>query len=155
MSKPLVIAGNLVDAKNVAAHKCVRLSIDVPAELGAEIVKTFGWPTMAEPVSVAVARLNGALDNVEPIDEPRPRRQWSQLPLVQQAAMRCNEPAFQRFMFESGLAADLGEQGTIAGVRSHCGVPSRSHITLSSKAGRLWQDLEISYQNWLAGRDAA
>ena len=33
MTAPIVFSGSLVDARNVAAHKCFRLSIDIPAEL--------------------------------------------------------------------------------------------------------------------------
>ncbi len=56
--RPAVIAGNLVDAKNVNTHKVFRLVIDVPAEHAVRVIEAFGWPTMAAPVPVAVARLS-------------------------------------------------------------------------------------------------
>jgi hypothetical protein len=58
MQDAAVISGSLVDAKNVNTHKVMRLIIDVPAENALKVIAAFGWPTMVNPVSVAVARLN-------------------------------------------------------------------------------------------------
>jgi hypothetical protein len=58
MTDAAIIAGSLVDAKNVNTHKVMRLIIDVPAENALKVIAAFGWPTMVDPVPVAVARLN-------------------------------------------------------------------------------------------------
>ena len=71
MTDAAIIAGSLVDAKNVNSHKCMRLIIDVPAENALKVIAAFGWPTMVNPVSVAVARLEeGARRSVaDPAEE--------------------------------------------------------------------------------------
>ena len=61
MTKPAAIIGSLVDARNVATHKCLRLVIDVPAEQAEHIISVLGWPTQVNPIPVAVARLNPEL----------------------------------------------------------------------------------------------
>jgi hypothetical protein len=58
MNAPVAITGSLVDLKNIALHKCVRLSIDVPSELEQRVIASFGWPTMQNPVLVAIARID-------------------------------------------------------------------------------------------------
>lgn len=66
MTDAAIIAGALVDMKNVSTHKCMRLIIDVPAENALKVIAAFGWPTMVNPVSVAVARLR---ENANELDE--------------------------------------------------------------------------------------
>src|SRR5262245_3378856 len=57
MTDACIIAGQLVDAKNVGVHKSLRLIIDVPQEKAMEVIEKLGWPTMATPIPVAIARL--------------------------------------------------------------------------------------------------
>ena len=57
MNKPAAIMGSLVDARNVATHKCLRLVIDVPAEQAEHIISVLGWPTQVNPIPVAVGRV--------------------------------------------------------------------------------------------------
>ena len=57
MNDAAVIGGSLVDVKNFNTDKSVRLVIDVPAELALRVIEIFGWPTRADPIPVAVARL--------------------------------------------------------------------------------------------------
>ena len=49
MNKPAAIAANLVDVRNIAAHKCVRLEIHVPVEQAGMVMDAFGWPTAVNP----------------------------------------------------------------------------------------------------------
>lgn len=57
MSKTSAIDAYLVDVKNVNTHKVVELKIHVPQERAMEVFELFGWPTMVNPVSIAIARL--------------------------------------------------------------------------------------------------
>jgi len=52
------IGATLVGIKNVAIHKSVALTIHVPQERAMEVINMFGWPTMVDPIHVAVARLD-------------------------------------------------------------------------------------------------
>ena len=145
MDKPAAIMGQLVDAKNVNAHKCVRLSIDVPSEHAPMVLAAFGWPTMADPIPVAIARLAGPLEAA--MSEPEPKS------YAQQAAIMGAEPAFWLFMreakaFTTGNADDAAED-----IRFWCHVASRSDLREGTKAGNRFRDLRAEYQNWLEGRD--
>lgn len=165
MSQPAAIAGSLVDAKNIAVHKTVRLSIDIPAEQGAAVIAAFGWPTMAAPVAVAVARLNTGKEVVPDIRQGQAlaespdgrnkngageKRSWSDLSLAQQAGIRCAEVAFQKFLRETGDMQSCNTADDAATyVRFICGVGSRREIENSLAARTKWQDLETRYQVWL------
>lgn len=156
MTNPVAIVGQLVDAKNIAVHKSMRLSIDVPAERGAEIVKLFGWPTMAAPVPVAVARLAEA-PQIEATPEPPPaanghgKRPWRELSAPQQAGIRCDDPKFWQFLREEG-EGDITNAGEAANyVRLACGVKSRAQIPTTRGAAILWRDIDVRFENWQKG----
>lgn len=140
----LIIQGSLVDAKNVAAHKCVRLSIDVPAELGAQIVKTFGWPTMAEPVSVAVARLNA-----EAVEGQKEKKRFTELQPSAQAVLLCKKEAFWRFLAEEGKIPIEDEAQAAERVRFICRVESRSALNTDEEAKADWEQLRGQYNAWM------
>ena len=58
MDNRAAIMGELVDVRNIGTHKCVKLTIHVPAEYAMRVFDAFGWPTAAEPVQIAIARLD-------------------------------------------------------------------------------------------------
>ena len=118
MGKPLAITASLVDVRNIAAHKCVRLEIHVPVEQAGEVMGAFGWPTMVDPVPVALARLdlsaakqqaredgpdtrgvlNVGLEHIEYEQEQKTRRKMTDLPIAQRAALICQREAFWNFL---------------------------------------------------------
>src|ERR1019366_2338507 len=58
MNEPAAIIASLVDVRNIAEHSSVVLKIHVPQERALEVIAAFGWPTGANPVAVAIARLD-------------------------------------------------------------------------------------------------
>lgn len=144
--KPAAIMASLVDVRNIAAHKCVRLEVHVPVEQAAAVMAAFGWPTMTEPVPVALARMEMGAE-AEPAKPERPRQKWESLPLSQQAAMRCGEVPFQRFLRERRAVS--AEMPPAEAVRLICGVTSRGDIGKTEHSGKAWRDLDGEYQYWL------
>ena len=72
MKNAAAISAQLVDVRNVGQHKCVKLTLHVPAEQAGMVMAAFGWPTQVDPVPVAIARLNPeAAKEVMP-DRPGP-----------------------------------------------------------------------------------
>lgn len=71
------------------------------------------------------------------------RRRFSDLPLGQQAALRCNEGAFQKFMRASNA------DGAAGAVRARCGVASRAEFDSDAAAGDRWRALDGDYRAWL------
>lgn len=168
--QPSVIFGSLVDIKNVAAHKSVRLVIDVPAEHAQQVIAAMGWPTMVEPVPVSVARLedevakaliktipsssNGRTSGPEPANrgsnpregtkEPRPFRE---LPPATQAVLMCKDEAFQRFVREKkGWLYVHNEEAAANFIRAIFNIESRSQL---KDHARSWRDFVEQYLAWL------
>ena len=141
MTAPAAITAQLVDVRNVSSHRCVRLELHVPAEQAGLVMAAFGWPTMADPVPVALARLTAAPESVraKTAQTEKERRPFSELPYSQQAAMRCQEADFISF-----VRADSSE-GAANRVRAHCGVASRSDIVKGTNAGDAWQLLDAEF----------
>ncbi len=174
MTAPAAIAGSLVDAKNVNMHKCVRLSIDVPAEYAEQIIKAFGWPTMAAPVAVAVARLTqkegeanttrlARTDDGPDTKTPHPaangeggtRRAFSELPLPQQAGICANDPRFWKFIEEEypetahGMTS-ITDDHIAQAIREICGIKSRAELKDNLEASLKWEKLHGEFVAWLA-----
>lgn len=149
MSDPAIIQGALVDAKNINVHKSIRLSIDVPAEQGALIVEAFGWPTMAEPVTVAVARLKPeAVQEAAPAS-PKTKREFKSLPAPQQAGIMANDKRFWSYLREWHQREADSEEQAAGHIRSICGVDSRSEFKTGNPALQRWNMLASGYLAWL------
>ena len=157
MTKAAIIAGSLVDVRNVGTHKSVKLTIHVPAEHATKVFDCFGWPTGVDPVAVAVARLDltKAQQPVEVQDQPRPPQSQPQplqaggaKKLVQQAGICCADPRFQRFLQEMHGVEDLSEGAAAEFVRHWCCVASRSDIKPGTNAAAEWRDLHGQFMAW-------
>lgn len=70
-----------------------------------------------------------------PISRALQRRDFDDLPPAQQAGMRCNDPAFQRFLGASD-AADCAVK-----LRQKLGVRSRKDIDPDGPTGELWRQI--------------
>jgi hypothetical protein len=159
LTAPAAITAQLVDVRNIAAHRCVRLELHVPAEQAGLVMAAFGWPTMADPVPVALARLQTTPEPIAKPEAPKERRPFSELPYSQQAAMRCNDENFQSFCasYDPVLYQTHAEQGDEAPalaadiIRRRCGVSSRSSIIKNTPAGDQWEALEAEYYAWQRG----
>ena len=91
-----------------------------------------------------------------PTTQPKPakeRRSWSELPLSQQAAIRCGEPDFKVFMMTRLVGVEDRDAAHI--VRMYCGVESRKEIEAGNAAGHLWKQLDSDYRFWLSQRGPA
>src|SRR6185312_6526278 len=154
MTKLAAISASLVDVRNIAAHKCVRLEIHVPAEQAGMVLDAFGWPTAVDPVPVAIARLetqkpasDAGTSNSSGFVRRKERRAFSDLPLPQQAALRCSDMEFRRFLREELEFSANDESGAAQFVRAFCDVGSRAELGITgSNAERRWLDLDAQFQ---------
>lgn len=66
-----------------------------------------------------------------------------------EAAMRCQDPAFKRFLIDKhGLENPATDERTAAKLRSLLGVTSRREINDSQQAVERWQRLRGDFENW-------
>lgn len=162
--KPIIHA-SLVDARNVASSKEIKLDVRIPAEMAAKFLEVFGWPTQVSPVSVAIVPLmDGAGAEEEPEEKPvsedafkridaEPRHHFTDMPRMKQAGIRCREPAFWAFLntrfdgYENlPVETVVGPDSAAEVVRWWCMVESRRDLDKpEGAAARLWDDLEAKY----------
>lgn len=71
---------------------------------------------------------------------------WDDMPLTQQAGIRCGDAAFQHWLgaTDAKQAADH--------VRTYCAVGSRKHLVRGTQAGERWLHLERDFQAFLTSK---
>lgn len=79
------------------------------------------------------------------------KRKWLELPLYQQASMRCREPRFRKFLEEWRGDNFNDEESAADFVRSFCRVASRRHILEFTESADKWAHIENRFQAWLLG----
>ena len=136
------IKATFSDFKLVKTRKVAQLVMEVPIEQADDAVKALGGlPTFAEEQWVGIAPLKP-----EAASKPVPKQsdRWGDLPAVKQAAIRCQDEGFQRWITNticpptSDNAADL--------VRQYCKVGSRSEIAESLEALKVWREIDAEYR---------
>lgn len=170
MTEPRVIRADFANWRPVAGRKVLQLILEVPIEQTADVMEKLGFPLPGESKWVAVALLdeNGPVAelvdaaDLKSADESRvgsnptgahhkERKPFASLPLSQQAAIRCGDPDFRKFlarndkqilMYDADMAADE--------VRHQCGVTTRGALNdvNNASARAQWTALDAQYQSW-------
>jgi hypothetical protein len=142
-AKPALLDGMLVDVRNVASHKCVRLSIEVPAERAREVLEAFGWPTGVDPIPVAIARLGAVAQRIE---QPDPTGKvagsipaGSPKTYAQQAGILCQQQSYD---------VPSADHAAVA-LREICGVESRKDLVPGSMEGERFRNLKAAFDIWM------
>lgn len=173
MNQPAAISAQLVDVRNVGQHKAIKLTLHVPAEQAESVMAAFGWPTMVEPVPVALARLDmnkvsGAIapekdgegagqSTLAACDVSTPsasrrgepsKKSWNEMSGAQQAGILCGDPEFWKFLREKRNYICDNADDVAHAVRSLCGVSSRTEILPGTHAERHWRGLVSDYRAW-------
>jgi hypothetical protein len=148
LKSPAAIRGTFADFRLIKSRKVAQLVVELPIEeADAALVTLGGLPQPAAERWVALAALN-----VTSI-KPQEKRRFEELKSAMQAGIRCNEPAFWRFLNElpdiSSNELIRDEPGAAQLVRAYCGVASRSSLNLDPKAAAKWQELDARYMLWL------
>lgn len=88
----------------------------------------------------------------------RAKRSFHELPLSQQAALRCNDSMFRTFLAESGgYKGALDTTMAAEDVRARCGIGSRSMLddVRNASARHIWTQIEREYQSWATTKQYA
>ena len=100
-----VISGSFADYRLVKSRSVLQLVIEIAVEQQESAFRALGYPMPGTEIPVAVARLTaspqpermglGTASNTD--TSPKQRRPFHTLPLSQQAALLCNDVAFQNW----------------------------------------------------------
>jgi hypothetical protein len=147
--EPAAIKATFFDFRLIKGRKQAQLVLEIPIEEADNALAALGG--IPQPQSdhwVAVARLNGV---AKPEPEPKEKRRWEDLKLSMQASIRCNEPAFQRYLREMRGSEAHGDDDEDAAncVRRICRISSRSALNNNPDAAARWRDLDRHYYAWL------
>lgn len=113
--------------------------------------------TGGQRVALSVALISDSEEQKPHTQPAKEKKRWSELPLSQQAAIRCGEPEFREFL-ETRYGDEYGivnGDNTADILREVCDVNSRKDFDTDSMAGDRWSDLDADYDFWRKHRDAA
>lgn len=139
-------SGDYCDLKFVKTRKVAQITIEIPIEQAAAFVASFGAPDPSQGVPVALARLNDKQRQEPPAKD---RKAWADLPCSQQAAIRCGELPFQKFMSEYNVGQVHDAETCAQAVRFLTGCDSRSELNKYGPKQDIWREIEAEYQTWL------
>jgi hypothetical protein len=145
MTKVPAIQGSLVDAKNIAVHKTLRLSIDVPVENAARVLELFGWPTMVNPIAVAIAPLDMGV--VQQQSEKPTEQKGGKL--SRDAAFLCQTGSFHKFLIEHAFGDATNVETATDILRNECGIQSRAELDHNQDAARRFREIKSNYDAWM------
>ena len=103
-------------------------------------------------------------DNEQPVKHEKPKKRFHEMPLSQQAALRCDDMRFQDFLADTqperwGLEvpeAGVGFDFSVAAaniVRLICRVGSRAEFDTNPAPAAIWKSFNAEYESW-AGHTA-
>lgn len=155
MTAPAAFKGNYANLVTRKTRGVCVIEIEIAIEQMQAFVAAFGAPLPGVEIPVAIARLQPDKPSSEPRKGngeavPKERRPFGSLPLSQQAAMRCGDEGFRRFLAERDKiwGPPYTPEAAATRVRDICGVSSRSFIVEGDKTGDRWLALDGAYQDW-------
>jgi len=84
-----------------------------------------------------------------PLERARPGKRWSEMKLGQQAAIRCGEPAFWKYLSEKcDYPAVDSKDDAAQAVRELCNVATRRDIGADEFSTQAWKNLDDGYYIW-------
>ena len=147
MNAPAAIKATFADFKLIKGRKCAQLVFEVPLEAADAALATLGGlPRPDAERWFAIARLDlSKTATAAPSEPEKVRKPFETLQAPQQAALRSNDPNFQRFIraVDADDAADL--------IRNHCGIKSRAELATNDNAAKAWRALDDEFFKWQRG----
>ncbi len=146
MTAPAAFKATYADLKLIKGRKTAQFVFEVPIELADEAMKVLGGvprPDAETWVGIALLRPEKAA-----LPEPVPykeRRAFSDLPLPQQVALRCNDKQFWEFVNHQAFGDGASAETVAVYVRKYCEVNSRSEIRPGSYAAKKWKQLDDAF----------
>jgi predicted metalloenzyme YecM len=138
MTDAAVTQGTFADFRLIKGRKVCQIVIEVPIEQADQALSALGGlPQPATEAWVALARLE-TRERVIPLKPDNTK-------LSLEAALRCREPLFQRYLEVSN------EDEAAQSVRLICGIASRAGLNTDPEAARAWRTLDSQFLAWRQG----
>ncbi len=158
MSDAAAFVGNYADIVTRKTRSVFVVSVELPIERYQAFVAVFGGPLPGKEIPVALALLDPkAAASAARADAGEPpakeRRKLAEMQLSQQAALRCGDPLFWKYLDTLGYpgAPVRSESDAAELVRRFCAVDSRSGIKPGTQAGAQWEFLDRKFLEWKHG----
>jgi hypothetical protein len=157
MMEHAAIQGTFADLKSVKTRSVVQMVVEIPIEQAERIVSMFGFPQPGAEIAVAVARLDPEKASPSPPEAPaKPKKRFSEYSLAEQAGMRCQDAAFQSWLYVryreqcdgAGLTMESASEIAASVVRWYCGVDSRRDLDNFTAAGGVWEGFNAEFEQW-------
>jgi hypothetical protein len=153
MTAPAAFQACFSDFRLIKGRKVAQLIFELPIEgCDAALEAMGGVPQPHEERWAAIARidLKAAVSHPKREEEVAPRRPFDELPLPQQAALRCQDLDFRRFLRTEKNGESVNDLASAAEfVRDYCDIGSRAELAVSDKAARDWVRLDGEYRAWM------
>jgi hypothetical protein len=156
LSEPRAIAADFVTFRHVQGRKVLQVVCEVPVEEMGKVFDVLGTPSTGESLWIALAPMPKQAQAEPSAAAPtKEHRKFSELPLPQQAGIRCQDKDFHWFLMDEypTIAARSTEPKGI--ICELCGVNTRSELTHGEASGDMWHSIEARYQSWLTDRKFA
>lgn len=164
MKQPAAFRGSYSDWRLVKTRGVVQVIFEIPlADSDAAYEVLGGMPDNSKERWFGIAAIQTPAQQKEaprnvPSGSPpstRPdgtkRMDWRDVQPAAQAALRCDQPAFQAFLREEyGQAYIDSTEQAAKYVREFCAVKSRSELGTNHKARVIWKYLDDQFQAWRA-----
>lgn len=139
-SQPMAIRATFHDIRPIKGRKLAQLVFEIPVEQADEALAALGgYPRPDHERWCGIALLDPA-NFSEPSSTPQ-RRPFHELSMTQQAAIKCTDQEFQKFM------STANEHDCANAVRVRCGVKTRADIKPDTSAGDCWVRLLADYEH--------
>jgi hypothetical protein len=158
------IAATLSNFRPVSTRKVVQLILEIPIERATEALMALGGvPDPSNPQWVGIVALNEEpvedaedaikpfprIDRSGPLEPPKERRKFDELPFPQQAALRIKSEAFRRFLAERCGAIEIDEPSANHLVKKLCDVTSKADLKSGSYGAHEWSKLDAQFRDWM------
>ena len=147
MTQATPIKATFSDCRLVKGRKVFQLVFETPIEAADDALAALGGlprPDIEKWFGIVALDLSKAVN--DPPEKPNSApRNFADLPVPQQAALRCNDGNFQRF-----LETECAEHAAVK-LRHRCGVASRSELATNADARAKWIELDDAFYRWQRG----
>ena len=123
--------------QQVSGRKVLQLVFEVPIEQAKEAFDLLGYPVPGTESWVAIAPLRHQ-------PEVKPRKQFHELPLPQQAGIKCSDVTFHDYLEDMGPVPFEGQdrvEWAAQNIREMCGIQSRSELATNPEAADKWRNI--------------